>query len=134
MSAESNKELVRRFFQFISDRNVDGLSGLLHDQATWTFPYRADRFPLAGTQDKAGALEVLRGFLGAFTAFRFTIDNLTAEADRVAVDAHSAGVGARGVAYENVYHIHVVIKDAKLHTIREMFDPYQVMTYLEQTA
>lgn len=134
MSAESNKELVRRFFQFIGDRNVDALSGLLHEEGTWTFPYRTDCFPLAGTKDKAGALEILRGFLGAFTEFRFSIDQLTAEADRVAVDAHSAGIGARGVAYENVYHIHVVIQDGKLHTIRELFDPYQVMTYLQKTT
>lgn len=132
MSVESNKELVRRFFQFISDRNVQPLAELLHDEATWTFPYRADQFPLAGTQNKAGALDVLQGFLGPFSEFQFTIDQLTAEANRVIVSAHSAGVGARGVPYQNVYHIHIEVKDAKLHTIREMFDPYEVMTYLQK--
>lgn len=134
MSAESNKDLVRRFFQFISERNVEALGDLLHDQAKWTFPYRADHFPLAGTQDKAGALDVLRGFLGAFSEFRFTIDQVTAEANRVVIAAHSAGIGARGVGYQNVYHIHIEIKDAKLHVIREMFDPYEVTTYLAKIA
>lgn len=134
MSVESNKDLVRRFFHFISERNVEALADLLHHQATWTFPYRADQFPLAGTQDKAGALDILRGFLGAFSEFRFTIDQVTAEADRVVISAHSAGVGARGVPYQNVYHIHIEIKDAKLHAIREMFDPYEVTTYLAKIA
>lgn len=134
MSAESNKDLVRRFFRFISDRNVEALSELLHDEATWTFPYRADRFPLAGTHQKAGALDVLRGFLGPFSEFRFAIDQVTAEANRVVISAHSAGIGARGVQYQNVYHIHIEVKDAKLHSIREMFDPYEVTTYLEKIA
>jgi uncharacterized protein len=134
MSLDANKEVVRRFFGLISERKVDGLAALLHDEATWTFPYRPDQFPLAGTQDKRGAVELLRGFLGPFTEFRFTIDQMTAEDDRVVIEAHSAGIGARGVAYQNVYHLHIVLRDGKLHRIREMFDPYEVTGYLQKIA
>ena len=134
MSIESNKVLARSFFQTIGDRDLDALSELLHDDGSWTIPYRPDLFPFAGVKNKSAALEMLRGFLGSFTEFQFAIINITAEADRVAVEARSAGKGARGVAYENVYHMHLVIKDGKVHSIREMFDPYQVMAYVEKIS
>lgn len=134
MSIESNKTLARRFCQQISDRNLDALFELFHDDGSWLIPYRADRFPFAGFKNKSAAHEMLSGFLGAFTEFRFHVDNLTAEADRVAIEAHSAGKGAGGVAYENVYHMHMVIKDGKVHSIRELFDPYQVMAYVEKIS
>lgn len=134
MSIETNKALATRFCQLISDRNLDALFMLFHDDGSWTIPYREDRFPFAGFRNKAAIREMLTGFLGGFTAFTFSIENLTAEGNRVSIEARSTGTGPKAAPYENVYHMYMEIQDGQVHTIREYFDPYQVMAYVEQIS
>lgn len=134
MSIESNKALATRFCKLISDRNLDELFTHFHDDGSWSIPYRTDRFPFAGFKNKAAIREMLTGFLGGFTAFTFSVENLTAEGNRVSIEARSAGTGPKGAPYENVYHMYMEIQDGKVHTIREYFDPYQVMAYVEKIS
>lgn len=130
MSIETNKVLATRFCQLISDRNLGELFTLFHEEGSWTIPYLSE-FPFSGRRSKAEIREMLTGFLAAFTSFRFSIRNMTAEGDRVAVEAQSVGSGPNAAPYENVYHLFMEIKDGQVHTIREYMDPYQVMAYVK---
>lgn len=134
MSIESNKALAIRFCQLISDRNLDELFTHFHDDGSWSIPYRTDRFAFAGFKNKAAIREMLTGFLGGFTEFEFSVQNLTAEDNRVSIEARSTGTGPKSTPYENVYHMYMEIQDGKVHTIREYFDPYQVMAYVEKIS
>jgi uncharacterized protein len=131
-SASENKALVLAAMRHLSDRNLPALFDMIHEEGSWSIPYRADRFQFAGFRDKAGIMELLTGFLGGFERFSFTVGNATAEGDRVAIEAHSEGVGPGSAQYRNTYMLIVFVRDGKLHTVREYFDPYQVEAYVEQ--
>lgn len=132
MSIEANKALVSQALQHVSDRNLPALFDLIHDEGSWSVPYLPDRFQFGGFRDKQGVSDLLTQFLGGFDSFSFTVTAITAEDDRVAVEAKSEGVGPNGAQYENIYNMIFFIKDHKLHTVREYFDPFQVLKYVEQ--
>lgn len=130
--SDSPKQIVTQVCQHLSDRNLDALFALIHDEGSWSIPYREDRFAYAGFRDKAGLRELLSGFLGGFDSFRFDIVNIIAEGDKVAVEATSEGEGPAAAQYRNRYLLIFLLKDGKVHTVREHFDPYQVEAYVEQ--
>lgn len=132
MSAQENKEIVLKACQYLSERNLPALFDMIHEDGSWSVPYRSDRFQFGGFRDKAGVCELLTGFLGGFQEFSFTVTSITAEDDRVAIEAKSQGVGPGTARYENVYIIIFFLKDGKLHTVREFFDPFQALAYVEQ--
>jgi hypothetical protein len=132
MSAAENKALVLEAMRHLSDRNLPALFALIHEQGSWSVPFRSDRFAFGGFRDKAGVMELLTGFLGGFKNFSFTVDNATAEEDRVVIEASSEGVGPGEARYRNNYLLIFFVRDGRLHTVREYFDPFQVNAYVEQ--
>lgn len=134
MSIEANQALAQRFCQLLSARKLDELFALVHDEGSWSIPFRVDRFPFAGYKDKKTAAEMIGGFLSGFSEFSFTADNIAVDGNTVAIEARSVGKGPGNAHYENVYHMHAEIRDGKLHTIREYFDPFQVLAYVEQLS
>ena len=127
-----NKELIRAAARHISDRNLPALFDLIHDEGSWSVPYRGDRFPFGGFRDKQALRAMLEGFLGLFEQFEFRLTTMTAEDDRVTVEAVSQGVTANGARYENNYIVIFFIQDGKIHAAREYFDPFQVLAFVEQ--
>ncbi len=132
MSVEQNKATVLSACLYLSDRNLPALFDLIHEKGSWSVPYRPDRFLYGGYRDKRGICELLTGFLGGFETFSFLVNNITAEGDRVVVEARSSGTGPGTAKYENKYIIFFQLEDGKLHTVREYFDPFQVLAYVEQ--
>ena len=51
-----------------------------------------------------------------------TPKGLTAEGDRVAVEAESYGEMATGKIYNNLYHFLLEVRDGKIHAVREYLD------------
>ena len=131
MSISENKALVLRAMHYLDARNLPALFDLIAEDGSWSVPFRSDRFQFGGFRDKAGIIELLTGFLGGFDSFSFTVDNATAEADRVVVEAHSQGKQA-GATYANNYILIFFVRGGKIHTVREYFDPFQVNAYVEQ--
>jgi uncharacterized protein len=132
MSAEDNKALVLRALRLLSERKVSELAELIHDEGLWSIPYRTDMFPYAGDKNKAAECAMLRQFLSGFDKFSFSVTSVIAESDRVAVEARSKGSGPGLAEYANTYNMSFVIKDGKLHTVREYLDPFQVTAYVAQ--
>jgi ketosteroid isomerase-like protein len=127
-----NKDLVRQICKHLSARDLPAMFDLIHDDGSWSIPYRPDRFQFAGFRTKPELREMLEGFLGIFESFQFEISNMTAEDDRVVIEAKSQAVGPAGVPYQNVYVLVFFIKDGKAHTVREYFDPFQALAFVEQ--
>lgn len=132
MSAEANKELVRRACSHIDKREFDELMDVLAEDATWELPNRKDRFEYGGPNDKEGTYTLLTGFLMPFDEFSFTVRSLTAEGDRVAVEANSHGIGPGSAEYVNNYQMMWTIRDGKVLSVKEALDPFQVLAYVEQ--
>lgn len=123
MSAEKNKNVVLGFFENFSAGKVDAALAMLADTATWWVAGNPEKFVLAGTKTKAQFAELLNGIGAAMPkGLRVTPKGLTAEGDRVAVEAESYGETATGKVYNNLYHFLFEVRDGKIQAVREYLD------------
>ena len=123
MSAEKNKNVVLSFFENFSAGKVDAALAMLADTATWWVAGNPEKFVLAGTKTKAQFTELLNGIGAAMPkGLRVTPKGLTAEGDRVAVEAESYGETATGKVYNNLYHFLFEVRDGKIQAVREYLD------------
>lgn len=123
MSAETNKHVVLSFFDNFSVGKVDAALALMADSATWWVAGQPDKFALAGTKTKAQFAELLKGIGAAMPkGLRVTPHGLTAEGERVAVEAESYGETASGKIYNNLYHFLFEVRAGKIQAVREYLD------------
>ena len=128
MSTEQNKQTVTDFFDQMSNGNVKGFVDLYHDGgAVWT----SGNTLISGTQKKSAIREFAGGIYDAFPeGLKFKINSMTAEDDRVAVEAESEGMHVSGVKYQNFYHFLFILKDSKVLLLKEYMDTEKVTDIL----
>ena len=123
MSAEDNKKVVVNFFENFSAGKAETALGMMSDTATWTVMGKPENFALAGTKTKAQFTELLKGIGAAMPkGLRVTPKAMTAEGDRVAVEAESYGETAKGKVYNNQYHFLIEVRGGKIQAVREYLD------------
>jgi len=112
--------VVLGLLEAMSAGNMSAVSGALADSATW---WVAGSFPLSGTMTKAKFCELF-GNVGASTenGLRLTPKGITAEGDRVAVEAESYAKLKNGRTYQNQYHMLFVVRDGKVQQVKEYMD------------
>jgi ketosteroid isomerase-like protein len=118
---EANKEIARRFVEeVLSQGDVDAARELYADDfEVWT----AGTLPFSGSSNKAQALEGMSAVLGLFpTGLSFSVDAMTAEGGRVAIEAHSDGVTAAGPRYQQTYHFLMEVRDGRITRFKEFMD------------
>jgi ketosteroid isomerase-like protein len=100
--------------------NGAAVMNALADSATW---WVAGNFALSGTKTKAQFGELVGG-LGAKIdgAMRLTALGVTAEGDRVAVEAESHAKMKNGKTYQNKYHFLFQVRDGKIQAVKEYLD------------
>lgn len=120
MSIEENKRLILGFFENLSAGKGDAVMGTLADSATW---WVQGNFALSGTKKKA-QFGALVGDLGAKIdgGLRVTPKGITAEGDRVAVEAESYAKMKNGKTYQNTYHFLFTVRDGKIQSVKEYLD------------
>jgi ketosteroid isomerase-like protein len=120
MSVEENKKIAADFFEYLSTGNGPAIINALADTATW---WIAGNFALSGTKTKAQFAEVMGG-LGAKIDGPLTIKTtgVTAEGNRVAVEAESHAKMKNGKVYQNKYHFLLDIRDGKIQAVKEYLD------------
>jgi len=122
-SAEANKQVVLSFFENFSACKVDAALALLADTATWWVAGNPDQFALAGTKTKAQFVALVQGIGAAMPkGLRVTPKGITAEGDRVAVEAESSGETASGKIDNNLYHFLCAVRGGKIQAVREYLD------------
>ena len=128
MSIEENKRLAEKFIQHISDGNTKGFVDMYHDDGcVWTSGSTLISGTFKKTEIQASASAILEAFPGGLT---FTIHGMTAEADRVAVEASSSGIHATGKPYANLYHFLFEFKDGRVLKLKEYMDTEPVTDIL----
>jgi uncharacterized protein len=118
MMTQSNHQLVRNFFDALSR---GGLSDewLTHDMCVWTTS--------SGKSDKAryqAGVQLLQSLFP--NGLKYTVQSLTAEEDRVAAEVESHGILVNGEAFENIYVFIFRIRDGKIASVAEHFNPQVV--------
>lgn len=131
MGVAGNKQVVLRFCQSLSERNVDGMFALVAEGATWRMLGRPEQCPFGKVHSRSEAYEQLSTFLAIFDDFEMTVVSTTAEDDRVAVQAQSVGKGPGKKVYKNRYMMMYQLRDGKIISIDEYFDPLEVFAYME---
>jgi uncharacterized protein len=67
-----------------------------------------------------GAIAWMRGMTGG--TLKFVVDAITAEDDRVAIEAHSHATLANGSAYANTYVFVLRLRDGRIASVREHYN------------
>jgi uncharacterized protein len=129
MSLEAqNKQRVRDFFAILNRGDVAALvaayapDGCLETMGRTLI---SGRFTRQQIQEAAG--QIFQVFPAGIT---FTIDAMTAEGERVAVEAHSRGQHASGREYTNEYHFLFVFRDGAVLLLREYMDSERITDVL----
>jgi len=120
-SAEAtNTALARRFLDAVSRADIDAIVGAYAPGGTcWT----AGSMPISGTYGVDQVAAAARGVLTVFPAgLRFTIHALTAQGERVAIEAESYGKHVSGKIYNNKYHFLMRARGGKIVEWREYMD------------
>ena len=120
MQRDDNKRIAHEFFAALNRADSAAVGNLYADDAVlWT----AGTLPFSGTFTKAQAVQSTDAILGLFPeGLKFTITGMTAEGDRVAVEAESHGRHVSGKLYHNQYHFLMIIRDGKVYAFKEYLD------------
>jgi ketosteroid isomerase-like protein len=129
MSVESdNKKRVEAFFAAMSSSDSAAIVAAYADDGyvqTMGHTLISGKFTKAQINAAAGAI-----FETFPQGIRFTIRAMTAEGERVAVEAESDGMHISGKRYQNEYHFLFVFRKGELVTLKEYMDTERVTDIL----
>jgi ketosteroid isomerase-like protein len=125
---EARRVIARQLFDALSRFDVIAVDDLYAENFVLWSP---GSLPFAGTHDKAEALELMGQISSAFPeGLHFTVDAMTVEGERVAVEAHCEGRHVSGRDYRNRYHFLLKIRDGKIVLLKEYMDTQRALDVL----
>lgn len=129
MSIEQrNKQLAQTFFDFLNRGDVPAMLDAYADDG---FCQTMGNTLISGVFSKAQIAAAAGGIFEVFPqGIRFTIKAMTAEGERVAVEAESEGQHVSGQLYSNQYHFLMRFRDGKLLEFKEYMDTERVTDIL----
>ena len=120
MSIEKQKEFITKFINAMSEGDSDAIINAYHPEGRVETMGNTLISGSRGLDEiKSFAPAVLESFPNKLT---FTIKNITAEDNRVAVEAESSGEHISGKHYNNQYHFLFELKDEKIYRLKEYMD------------
>lgn len=121
-ATEDNKAIVADFFATFSKGDVPGVIERLHEDGSWWVS--GSIAGMSGTYSKGELAGLLDGARALYRegALQINPTSMTAEGDRVAVEAKSFATMEDGRVYANSYHFLLTVRDGKVTTVREYMD------------
>jgi ketosteroid isomerase-like protein len=119
---EANKALVADFLRVFSQGDVAGVVARMTPDATWWVSGTMQG--LSGTYTRDQLAELLKGVKALYKqgALQITPSAMTAEGQRVAVEAESFAELLNGRVYKNRYHLLIEIAGDRIAKVREYMD------------
>ena len=132
MSIESNKKLVRSFYEAIEQTKYDVAENLCHKEFVY---YPQVNNPLLGAK---GFVDIERKNMDPFEGFKMTIEAMVAEEDKVAVylvfegpqTGEFIGVPPTGKTVKFSFMTLLRIADGKIIEKRATYDRYDILQQL----
>ena len=120
MGIEENKSIALAFVDAISRGDSQAIQDAYAEDGTcWTL----GTMPISGRFGKAEVAQAASSVLDVFPdGLAFTVHQMTAEGDRVAIEAESHGQHISGKKYNNVYHFLMRVRDGKIIEWKEYMD------------
>jgi len=122
MDTEANKRTALDFLQASAAHDAQRLAATMCDEATYWTCGKPHLFAHAGEKSKAYICAYMATpsiFVGGASV---SFGAITAEADRVAVEAETRGVTPDGRVYTNAYHYLFTFRDGKILRVKEYLD------------
>ena len=117
---ERNKQLAKAYLDAITRGDVEHIKQSLASDAVMC---TTGSTLGSGTYSAQDAVKFAAGAFAAFpTGLKMTVHAMTAEGDRVAVEAESHATHVSGTPYNNVYHFLFRIQDGKIKEFKEYSD------------
>ncbi len=117
---DENKRLTRVFFEAMQRGDADAIADTYADDGRVV---TMGSTLISGSRGKEEIRSFAGGVLEAFPGgLAFNILNMTAEDNRVAVEATSTGTHASGKEYCNHYHFLLTWRDGELLELKEFMD------------
>ena len=117
---ERNKDIARKFIENMTNNNVAAIIESYDDDVRIQ---TMGNTLISGVVNKTQAKEFAGQVLNAFPqGIKFVIHNLTAEEDRVAIEAESFANHVSGKYYNNKYHFFVRLRDGLITEFKEYMD------------
>ncbi len=124
MNEKKNKELIKSFWERFSEKKYEDALSMMDDSATW---WVAGNTKLSGKYSKTEFQELLSGVSSeAPNGIKVTPSSMTAEEDRVSMEADSYAEIAGGKVYQNEYHFLFTVKKEKILSVKEYLDTEHV--------
>jgi len=125
---EKNKQLVLDFMDALSRGDVDAVvNAYADDGKVWT----SGNTLISGTKTRDQIQEGVSAIMDVFPeGISFTVTGMTAEGERVALEAESYGKHVSGQIYTNKYHFLFVFRDGKVEHLKEYMDTEPVTDIL----
>lgn len=125
---EHNKTLTHAFIDAMERGDAQAIASFYADDGRVV---TMGNTLISGSKGKAEIHEFAGGVLAAFPAgLTFTICTMTAEEDRVAVEAVSEGIHVSGELYQNHYHFLLTWRSGQLVELKEYMDTELVTAVL----
>jgi ketosteroid isomerase-like protein len=119
MNTDENKKIVLGYFEDRSAGNPHAFDRMA-DAATWRVMAKGQ---MGGAKTKAELLKIVAQNTARFEApVKFTVTGITAEGERVAVEAQGYAKLKNGKTYENLYHFLFIVRDGKIQEGKEYCD------------
>jgi len=120
MTAERNVAAIRRFFEAMNAGDVATIVDSYAEDATLQ---TMGRTLISGKFDKTAIAGAAGQIFDAFPeGIHFVIHAITAQDDRVAIEAESFGLHASSSDYNNQYHFLARLRDGKIVEFKEYCD------------
>lgn len=124
----ANKARVEAFFDAMNRGDTAAIVDAYDDDGhVWTTGNTLISGKFSKEQIRAAAGAIFQSFP---QGIRFTITGMTAEGERVAVEAESKGAHVSGKTYTNQYHFLFIFRNGKLLELREYMDTERVTDIL----
>ena len=119
-NSESNKAIVNNFFAALNAGDIDSVVNTYADDGS--VQTMGDTL-ISGTFSKEQIAASAGGIFEVFPdGLTFTVRDMVAEGDKVAVEAVSEGEHVSGQTYNNEYHFLFEFRDGKLIKLKEYMD------------
>lgn len=123
MGIEQNKRIACELVEGLGSGHGARAFDLLHEEALWTVMAHPESFPVSGNMTKAEFAEHIERFHHSIPGgIQISVTGVTAEGDRVAVEAESIATMPNGRTLNQVYHFLFEFEDGKVRRAREYMD------------
>ncbi len=125
---QKNRKLAEDFFGHLNRGDAQAIVDAYADDG---YCHTMGGTLISGVFSKAQITQAAGMIFQAFPqGIRFTIKAMTAEGERVAVEAESEGLHVSGKVYSNQYHFLFVFRDGKVAAFKEYMDTERVTDIL----